>query len=197
MMDCHSVQDALDDLRDGRLNARSAAQARGHLRECPACAAQAADAERLRAVLGGPVVPLRPAVLEGLRRRAGDGRRRLTAAASLVLAVAAGALWWGQQAAAPTPTDWLADGWESRTVHLALDSERALEGVQFSLELPTGVEVQGHPGRSSLHWQDDLTVGANRLSVPLVLQAGAGGEVVARVEHEGRSRELRVSLENL
>lgn len=76
---------------------------------------------------------------------------------------------------------------QSGAVRLAFRSPRELAGVTIRLQLPRGVELQGHPGRQSLEWQADFQAGANVLELPLVVLDGEGGLLTATLDH-GRSQ---------
>ena len=76
---------------------------------------------------------------------------------------------------------------KSGPVRLAFRSPRELAGVTIHLQLPRGVELEGHPGLQSLRWQTDLQAGANVLELPLVMRDGEGGVLTATLDH-GRSQ---------
>jgi hypothetical protein len=81
-----------------------------------------------------------------------------------------------------------------RTVNLLFSSRMALDGVTFTIDLPYGVEVRGHEGRSRLEWSTRLQWGNNLLPLPLVATAGRGGPLVARLRHAGREKVFLVNL---
>ncbi len=197
-MDCLAVQKDLDDLDAGRLNAARADSVRAHLAACPACRAFVADTACLRMRLASEPLPPVP---ESLRRRLHEPAviepapllRPLLIAAGLIAVLGVSLMLgpWRKQSAP------LADGVAARTeqtVTLALDAVGDMPGVTLRLVLPPGAEVAGHPGLTELEWQEDLIAGVNRLRIPLLLNAGTEGVLVARIESQGRSRELRVPL---
>jgi hypothetical protein len=77
-------------------------------------------------------------------------------------------------------------------VRLMFRSPRALEGVTIQLQLPAGVELAGHPGRSELTWQTDLQAGANLLELPMIAQGGEGGLLTASLGHGQDRRQFAV-----
>jgi hypothetical protein len=82
-----------------------------------------------------------------------------------------------------------------KNVSLAIDSDRALDAVTFTIELPDGVELDGYPGQRSLSWQGQLQDGLNRLTLPLLTQHQAhAGVLKARIEYLGGGRELILPL---
>lgn len=85
---------------------------------------------------------------------------------------------------------------EPRTVNLVFASRMALEGAMLTVTLPEGVELAGFPGQREVKWETSLVEGKNLLPLKLVALTPAGGEVLARLEHENRGRtfRLRVSI---
>ncbi len=199
-MDCRTLQTDLDAILDGSRGQATLTGARTHLNQCAACRAHVADVRTLQRALatgelGGMPADVRQRLLRNRHTPVLTGVAGV--AAGVVLAAVVVLLW----PDADSPGDQVVavdDGdWQTTTVQLDFRSERALTGVRFSLELPDGTEVKGHPGQRVLSWEDDLDQGANRLRIPLVLTNEPGGELVARLEHDGRSRELRLTADEL
>ncbi len=200
-MNCHDVQQMVES--NGSLGGkRQAEAARAHLRACPACRAFSSEIRRLRQALADDDVPAMPSDLPdrlcwpplGAVRPAGF----LAVAASLVLAVALVVIlhpWEGSGPAQPGVA--AGDQWRSETLTLSLDAPRDLHAVEIRIELPPRVEIEGHPGRRTLEWSDDLVAGPNQLRIPLLLTGDAEGELVATLRHEGRTRDLRVPVDGL
>lgn len=199
-MDCRRLQTDLDAILDGSRGQTPLAEAQEHLGQCEACRSHVADVRALQRSLAAGERPGMPAAT---RRRLLHSRHVSTVtgaagvAAGVVLAVVVTLLWPGtdQPGEEVAPVD--DSDWRTTTVRMEFRSERALSGVRFSLELPDGTELEGHPGQRSLTWEDDLDQGTNRLRIPLILTNDPGGELVARLEHDGRSRELRLSADDL
>jgi hypothetical protein len=82
-----------------------------------------------------------------------------------------------------------------KNISLAIDSDRTLAEVTFTVELPDGVELDGYPGQRRLSWQGPLHEGLNRLTLPLLTHRLAReGVLKARIEYAGGGRELVLSL---
>jgi hypothetical protein len=82
-----------------------------------------------------------------------------------------------------------------KNISLAIDSDRALAEVTFTVELPDGVELDGYPGQRRLSWQGPLQEGLNRLTLPLLTHRQAReGVLKARIEYAGGGRELVLPL---
>lgn len=83
---------------------------------------------------------------------------------------------------------------EPRTVRLVFASKTALEGALLTVTLPEGIELAGFPGQREVTWETSLAEGRNLLPLELVALTPAGGEVLARLEHENRGRTFRLRV---
>jgi len=61
--------------------------------------------------------------------------------------------------------------------------------------LPPGVELEGFPGQSEIGWETSLSPGKNVLPLTLIALTPAGGELLARLEHNNRNRTFRLRLD--
>lgn len=84
---------------------------------------------------------------------------------------------------------------EPRTVNLVFASNRALDSAMLTVMLPDGIELAGFPGQREITWQTSLVEGKNLLPLELVAVSSAGGEVLARLEHDSRERTFRLRIE--
>lgn len=83
-----------------------------------------------------------------------------------------------------------------KNISLAIDSDRAVSEVTFTIELPEGVELDGYPGQRQLSWRGQLQAGPNRLTLPLTTHHEArDGVLKARIEYAGGGRELVLPLQ--
>ncbi len=194
-MDCNRVQLEIDSAGANGAEAPLAAELRGHLAECPTCRAYAADVARVRACLMAEALPPLPRHLRLTPSRlvTSAWESRLALAAGFLLMLGAAALIGPRFRSPPMAPAALAEA-QTRTVVLALDSATELHDVTLRLILPPGAEIVGNPGVSELEWRETLAVGANRLRIPLVITAGTQGSLLARIEHQGRQREIHVPL---
>lgn len=196
-MDCTEFRNQWSEWRDGGLGDDAARAMAAHRSECPAC--RRYD-HQMRAMLTGLAALPLPGSAAPAERPARTVRwRGLAIAAALVLAFGAGVLMQqtldtGQPGQA-VDTVVLEPG-GSREVQLAFSTPRALEPVEFTVELPAGVELEGRPGERIVRWEGRLAEGRNRLRLPLQMAAGSpGGELVARIRHGDGTREWHVALE--
>lgn len=84
---------------------------------------------------------------------------------------------------------------EPRTVNLVFASKSKLDAATLTVTLPDGVELAGFPGRREIAWQTSLVEGKNLLPLELIALTPAGGEVLARLEHDNRKRTFRLRIE--
>lgn len=84
---------------------------------------------------------------------------------------------------------------QPRTVNLVFASAEALDSATLTVTLPEGIELDGFPGQREITWGTSLTEGRNLLPLTLVAVAPAGGELLARLEHDGRNRTFRLRVD--
>ncbi|MBT8090082.1 MAG: hypothetical protein KJO01_07725 [Gammaproteobacteria bacterium] len=84
---------------------------------------------------------------------------------------------------------------EPRTVNLVFASTSALDSALLTITLPVGIELAGFPGQREVAWQTSLKEGKNLLPLKLVAVSPVGGEVLARLEHNDRSRTFRLAID--
>jgi hypothetical protein len=77
---------------------------------------------------------------------------------------------------------------EPRTVNLVFASATALHAATLTVSLPVGVELEGFPGQREISWETSLNEGRNLLPLKLVALTPVGGELLARLEHDGNDR---------
>lgn len=84
---------------------------------------------------------------------------------------------------------------EPRTVNLVFASASALDGATLTVLLPDGIELAGFPGQQEISWETSLAAGKNRLPLKLIALTPAGGEILARLQHNDRDREFRLRVD--
>jgi hypothetical protein len=84
---------------------------------------------------------------------------------------------------------------EPRTVNLVFASTKALDMATLTVTLPAGIELAGFPGQREITWQTSLVEGKNFLPLKLIALSSAGGEVLARLEHDDRDRTFRLRVD--
>ena len=94
---------------------------------------------------------------------------------------------------AEAPTVTLTLG-EPRTINLVFDSRAALADVEFTVDLPPGIELAEHAGERRIIGRAMLTAGDNALPLTLIARNGGGGQLAARLRHGGDQKVFVVDL---
>jgi hypothetical protein len=199
-MSCQSFHDQWHHWSAGELPEPAARLLDQHRLQCRACGRYDQEMRALLAQLKAlPAPALQAAQIERLLAGARPkGRWQWPAAlvASVLLAVVLTMMLRLESLVADRAIQMVAlEPRETQVMHLMVDSPRDLAGVVFQIRLPAGVELDGYPGQRELSWTGSLSEGKNGLSLPLIVQAGQGGELVARVEHAGLRKELRIRVQ--
>lgn len=84
---------------------------------------------------------------------------------------------------------------QERTVRLVFSSAIALDSATLTVSLPQGIELAGFPGQREITWETSLEEGKNLLPLTLIALAPAGGELLARLEHNDRNRTFRLRVD--
>ena len=83
---------------------------------------------------------------------------------------------------------------ETRAIDVLIDSERALDDATIRIVATGSVVLEGFEGEREIDWQTSLAPGNNVLSLPVVARSTGAGELVAVIEHDGRTRRVTVTL---
>jgi hypothetical protein len=83
---------------------------------------------------------------------------------------------------------------ETRDVRLVFNSDQALQNTRFTLQLPPEVELRGFPQQRQISWNGSLKQGQNLLVLPVIAQGSYGGDLTARIENAGKSKQFTVRL---
>lgn len=84
---------------------------------------------------------------------------------------------------------------QKQEIKLAFDAPQALHNAKVSITLPSDTQIAGLPGKREISWRTDLKAGSNVLKLPIMALGGQGGELIARVEHQGKTQQLRIMLQ--
>ena len=84
---------------------------------------------------------------------------------------------------------------QEHTVRLVFASATALDSAILTVSLPEGIELAGFPGQREISWETSLQEGKNLLPLTLIALTPAGGELLARLEHNDRDRIFRLRVD--
>jgi len=206
-MHCTEVKNLLDDYLDDLLDQPRSEQLRAHLDACTDCR-EALNRRRdlLHRLRKLPVDGPSPGFAARAMHRARQKHQQRTrgflagfgtaAAAGVALLAVVGAWQPAEQRQSPHIRAITLQVQEPRTIRLAFnvpDNER-YDKVRFRLELPPGVTVAERPGERVIAWQDRLEPGRNLLTLPLVAEQEARGELVARITVQGVEKVFRIPV---
>lgn len=206
-MYCEQFRQNLDPFLDGELDEALSREVDSHSGACETCAALRTRKEALRRVLKAIPVPspadgFLDAIVEEAIINTHRNETRFRATAGIGAAIAAGVVAWlvlvlpaelPTQPEATLETVTITLNVE-KTFRLTFDSKRELQAAAILVELPPGVEIVGYEGQDSVRWRTTVKAGTNILELPIIVRSGNGGEVLARLEHEGRQKTFEFAV---
>jgi len=83
---------------------------------------------------------------------------------------------------------------EARDIDLLIDSERNLDDATIRIVATGSVMLDGFENENEIGWQTRLERGSNLLSLPVVARSKGKGQLVAVIEHGGRTRRVTINL---
>lgn len=83
---------------------------------------------------------------------------------------------------------------ETRAIDVLIDSERELEDATIRIVATGSVALDGFENEREIGWRTHLERGSNVLSLPVVARSTGEGQLVAVIEHEGRTRRMTINL---
>lgn len=214
-MHCSDARNLFDDYLDGDIPPGPLWDLRRHVSDCAACRLELEQARAVQASLShlpmqGPSEGFFDRVFDGLseadpretaQHRSGDaqswfGRRNVAIAAVFALIVATAVV--VQQSSPGAPSSEIPEVTiamdEVTSVNLVFTTEVALQDVRLTLQLPSGIELAGYNGRSSLSWTTDLESGKNVLRLPLVGHIASVDEITATLEHAQGTKTFQLKV---
>lgn len=83
---------------------------------------------------------------------------------------------------------------EARAIDVLIDSERSLDDATIRIVATGSVMLDGFDNEREIDWQTSLERGSNLLSLPVVARSAGKGQLVAVIEHGGRTRRVTINL---
>ena len=83
---------------------------------------------------------------------------------------------------------------ETRDIEVLIDSERNLDDATIRIVASGGVVLDGFDNEREIGWQANLERGSNVLSLPVVARSPGKGQLVAVIEHQGRTKRIAINL---
>jgi anti-sigma factor RsiW len=209
MSDTH-INEKLDDYMDGSLDEAETLALDAHVDSCNTCRQTVDSEQRLRGLLKDYPVPAPDdayfdQALAKASHVSSNGQRNRWIMTGFGGAIAAGLLAWvigGTLLKTPEPVESVASIpgvtmalEEPRTVNLVFSSATDLDDAVLTVILPAGIEIEGFAGQREITWMTSLQAGKNILPLRLIAMTPHGGELLARLEHDGRDRTFRIRVE--
>ena len=196
-MNCECMAGNITGLIAGNLSSAQTAECKRHLARCPECTSALRGAEALALLKARDTGDVPPGLFDNVLNSLDTGRQpRHTgqrfwlgtgfggAIAASLFAVALALGWIGApDVYSPDVAEFQVALGEPRTMDLAIETNRPLQGARISILLAGGVELEGYGVQRELSWTSDLKAGVNRLSLPIVAVDRDGGRVVVRLSH--------------
>ena len=208
-MHCDLFRHNLEPYLDGELTPDVTADFEQHIHACPTCEASLACKRQLRAAL--TALPVEPSedgfldsVIEDTLVASHRSERWFWGTAGIGGTMVAGIVAWlvlvlpADLPTAPEPgvleTVSISLNVE-KTFRVSFEAGRELEAATVSLTLPDGVDLVGYEGLDAVSWTTNISPGTNILELPIVVRAGSGGVIQARLEHDGRAKSFKFGVE--
>ena len=83
---------------------------------------------------------------------------------------------------------------ETRDIEVLIDSERSLDDASIRIVATGSVMLDGFEDDHEIDWRTRLERGSNLLSLPVVARSAGKGQLVAVIEHGGRTRRVIINL---
>jgi hypothetical protein len=83
---------------------------------------------------------------------------------------------------------------EPHTINLVFNAKEPLADVEFTVDLPLGIELAEHAGERRVMGRAQLTGGTNALPLTVVARSGRGGQLAARLRHRDDQKVFVVDL---
>lgn len=203
-MHCTDISNALDDWLDGDLAVGQVSAIEAHAAACPYCREQLhrerALLERLRRLPApDPDDAMFDRALANAYKQERSPRLRRwygiggVLAASLVLVIGFNVEPRDQQRQADI-SDLTVSFVNERELTLVVESPLGLDNASFNVILPPGIELTGFPDQREFTWVGRIEPGKNLLALPVRVQTGYGGDIVAQIRHTGKEKTFTISM---
>jgi hypothetical protein len=83
---------------------------------------------------------------------------------------------------------------EARDIDVLIESDRELRDATIRVAVTGGVALDGLDNERIVDWRTDLDRGANLLSLPVIARQPGTAQLVAVIEHGGKTRTTMINL---
>ena len=195
---CATVNILLDDFLIGRLSESDADLVSDHLRQCEKCDHRYHEVKALIYPLQSLKVPAMSArfadsaiarAIEANTNRSSRLLRQVAGgiAASFILLFVLTFVAFDSNPVKPASPIVLIED-EIKTVKLAIESARAVDGIKMTIDLSDNLEVSGYENLRQISWRTRLEKGTNVISLPISAIASGDGRIKASVQLQDKEK---------
>jgi hypothetical protein len=83
---------------------------------------------------------------------------------------------------------------EARDIDVLIDSDRDLTDATIRIAATGGIVLNGLDNEHIVDWRTNLERGPNLLSLPVIARKSGDGQLVAVIEHGGKTRTMMINL---
>ena len=205
-MNCTDINKHIDDYLESTMSDQDQHAFELHVADCASCASKLERVKSVASGLKGLEIPEPSANFEqrmfaGVRKQYKDTRQFHFTAGFATAIAASLAIWFTSTVL--VNHDLVEEKHivsmavnEVKTVRLLFDSHADISEVNLSIGLPDNMVVDGYPGQRELSWQTSLKKGENVLDLPIMALDPGQGELVAKLNYDGKVKVLRVVLKS-
>lgn len=207
-MNCTDIAEKIESLATGELPAEQRDACMVHIKDCRDCADALRGSMAMQTLRRQELEPAPEGFFERIvenvttiepkRRTSNRFWQGAAVGGALAASLLAAALMLGvlirPVATAPQAAEFFVSSSEARIMNIAIDADRALPGAKITILLSGNVEVDGYGSRRELSWSDDLEMGVNKLSLPLLASGIGGGQMVVRLSHPDSEQMFVINL---
>lgn len=197
-MKCSTVNNLLDKYLIGRLSESDADSISSHLHHCPECNRKYREAKELVDILQNVKVPSMPvhfadgAIANAIAANSRRSSRMFyqvasgIAASFVVLFMLAFTVMDSSTSEPVSPIVLIEN--EIKTVRLAIESARAVDGIEMTIDLSENLEISGYENLKQISWRTRLEKGTNVIALPVSAIALGDGKIRARVGFKDKEK---------
>jgi hypothetical protein len=83
---------------------------------------------------------------------------------------------------------------EVRNIDVVIDAERDMQDATIRVAVIGSVALDGFGSEPEIGWHANLERGNNVLTLPVVARQAGAGQLIATIEHQGRTRKVSINL---
>ncbi len=208
-MDCEQTQTLLNDFVDGTLPLLQTKAVRQHCASCESCSRFLSVLQRQIAALQSLPVPQVSTGFEKFvvkhaiedaneivrQNNRLDKRVYKFAVAAVIVGLVLGISLINTRKVSDTMEHMVNVDSKIHTIKVAIDSEKALDGVSLRVELSDNLELAGFGNKRQINWTARLRKGVNVISLPIIGIAQGEGDITTSIRLNGKEKIVRIKTQ--